>query len=373
MEQSTLNDLLNSARQKAAAGDVERAAKFFEEAMWKAEQHGSQVYEPVLREAMEFYETERLDFRLINTVQRYMALVKPVWSEKDARYLIPLDHLCRAYYRTRAGKELEESIVKALEIERAVSGDRSAAYAKRLEYAANMLVDCGKRELAETLKGICHEIKHDLTKSPGPETVKLKPSGQLLVADRRVFLGLILTGSGVVPSAKFQENLQAAKQLGMHVGEVLISAGLLSHDQLYTALQLQSLVRGNKITMDKASQAFAEAVKQNMTLETVLAKFDLQKFLNDDSDRLGRILESAELISEHDLELALSESSRKKIPLARFLVTQRLVAPTIVAQALELQGYIRNGNVSRDAAIAKLKNAATAKKSGLQMRQGNLI
>jgi hypothetical protein len=87
-------------------------------------------------------------------------------------------------------------------------------------------------------------------------------------------------------------------------------------------------------------------------------------------DRLGRILESADLLTEERLEEALAKCREQKLPLARYLVKQKLVAPTVVAQALELQNYIRNGSISRDAAINKLKAAATGKKSTvLQLRR----
>lgn len=368
LQRSSLDETLVAARQRAAAGDVDRAGRFFDEAIWKAEQRGQEEFVNVLKEAVEFYATERLDLRLINSCQRLLLIAKSNWPANDPRLLVYYDHLSRAYYRTRAGKELEEVIVKALEVERSINGDRTLEYAKRLEYAANLLVDCGKRELAETLKGICRQIRQEHHRSTS-EMPALKPSGQMLVADRRIYLGLILTGAGIVPMNRFQEHLNASKQLGMHVGEVLVSAGLLSEEQLYTALQLQCYVRGNKLTMEKASEALAYACKENFPLEDLIAKYDLAKFELDDMDRLGRILESANLISEEALEKALAECSQQKIPLARYLVNHKVVAPTIVAQALELQNYIRNGNVSRDAAITKLKAAATGKKPTMQLRR----
>lgn len=368
LQRSSLDETLIAARQRASEGDVDRAGQYFEEAIWKAEQHGKEEYINVLKEAIEFYATERIDLKLINACKRSMAYTKTTWSEKDPRYLSYYDHLSRAYYRTRAAKELEETITKALEIERQVSGDRSLNYAKRLEYAANLLVDCGKRELAETLKGICRQIRQEQQRSTS-ELPAIKPSGQLLIADRRIYLGLILTGAGIVPMTRFQEHLNASKQLGMHVGEVLVSAGLLTEEQLYTALQLQLYVRGNKLTMERAQEAFASSCKENLPLEVLISRYDLGNFEIDDMDRLGRILESAELLSEKALEEALSRSKEKKVPLARYLVSERVVAPTIVAQALELQNYIRNGSISRDAAINKLKAAVKGKKPSLQLRR----
>ncbi len=369
LQRSSLDETLVAARQRASAGDVDRAGKYFEEAIWKSEQHGLETQIHVLKEAIEFYASERIDLKLINACQRLLQITRSSWQDKDPRRLPYYDHLSRAYYRTRAGKELEEAIVKALEIERAVSGDRTLTYAKRLEYAANMFVDCGKRELAETLKGICRQIRQEISRTSA-ETPSTKPAAQLLVADRRVFLGLILTGAGIVPVTRFQEHLHASKQLGMHVGEVLVSAGLLSEEQLYTALQLQLYVRSNKLTMEKAIDAFAAACNENLPLEELIIRYDLSNFQLDDMDRLGRILESADLLTEERLEEALAKCREQKLPLARYLVKQKLVAPTVVAQALELQNYIRNGSISRDAAINKLKAAATGKKSTvLQLRR----
>lgn len=361
MPPSALEELLFAARQKASRGDVDRAALLYDQAIWKADQKGLEdVYLDVVKEAIGFYENERFDQKLIFHGQRFLSRAKVGWEPDDPKQLTYMDKLTRAYYRTQDHIKLEQTILESLCLQKKLSGERSSAYANRLEYSAAMLVDSGKKEMAAKFKQSCRDIRNALKKVA--ESKDLETSSRMLLVDKKVYLGIIMTESKVIPEAVFKENLQAAKQLGMHVGEVLVSAGLINYDQLYMALQLQSLVRSRKTNIESAAAAFGSVFKNKLSLEEALSIHGLSDELADDMNRLGRILESAGLIKEMELESAIDESRKDKMPLARYLVTKRLVSATVVAQALEIQGSIRSGSMSREAGINKLKSVFDQKK-----------
>ncbi len=363
----SVDDCLARAKDRMSVGDIDRAGAFYGQAIAKAEQtFDKELLVRVLKEAIEFYEAERMDEKLISTVERLLLMVKGTWKEKDERYLPHLDHMCRAYFRKRSYEQLEKCISRALDVQRAVSGEKSAAYANRLEYAANMLVDAGKRKVADSYKARCRDIRADIAHQPPPQP---KPAGKPLMADRRVSLGLIITGSGVIPAPIYHEHSHSASTLGMSVGEVLVGAGLLTQEQLYALLQLQTMVLADKMSVDQASTAFSVVCKEKVSLEQALTKYDLtQHHSPEEMNRLGRILESAGLLTEEILESALQEAEKTQTPLGKYLVMNGLVAPTLVAQALELQKYVRSGNISREAAVARLKNLSSQKSSGLHVK-----
>lgn len=365
----SIEDCLAQARDRLSVGDVDRAAAFYTQAIGKAEQSfDKELLLRVLKEAIEFYETERMDQKLLATVERLMLMVKGMWPEKDVRYLPYLDHMSRAFFRNRSYDKLERNIIKALDVQRAVSGEKSEAYATRLEYAANLLVDAGKKKIAESYKARCREIRASLKTSPPPQP---KGPGKPLMADRRVSLGLIIGGSGVIPSPVYHEHSQSAATLGMSVGEVMVGAGLLTQEQLYMLLQLQSMVLADKMSIDSASKAFRVICKEGASMENVLSEHNLVNHHSpEEMNRLGRILESAGLLTEDILIAALKESEASKTQLGKHLVLKGIVQPTLVAQALELQKYVRNGNISREVAVSRLKSLSTKKVPGLHVKPG---
>lgn len=364
-----VEDCLAQAKDRVAMGDIDRAGAFYVQAIANAERSfDKDLLMKVLKEAVEFYEAERMDSKLLATVERLLQMVKGTWGAKDVRYLPYLDHMTRAYFRQRQYDQLEKCILRGLDIQKSISTENSEAYASRLEYAANMLVDAGKRKIAETYKAKCREIRTHLKLHPPPPP---KPVGKPLMADRRVSLGLIIAGSGVFPSAIYHQHSQNAATLGMTVGEVLVAEGLLTQDQLYNLLQLQAMVVADKMSIDQASNAFKIVCKENASLEHILNKYNLvYRHSPEEMNRLGRILEAAGLIAEDVLESALQESSKSNTQLGKYLVVNGIVSPTLVAQAIELQKYVKAGSISRDAAVSKLRSMKTKRFSGLHVKPG---
>lgn len=356
--QSEVNLTLEAARERAVHGDVERAASFFEKAIAEADKAASpDLLLAVMVEAIEYFANERLDARLIPLAQRYIELVRPLWQTKDIRYLPYLDHLCRAYYRQKDYETMEKNLLLSLEFLMIQSGEKTAAYANRLEYAASLLSEAGRHALAAKFKARSREIRRELSKAM--ELQSLPCPAKSIPEERKIYLGLILTYSGMVPSAQFQENLRISKQLGLPVGEVLVSAGMLTEEQLFYSLQLQAMARADQISLQQAADIFKLLCRENITWEEGLARFGIGDIQVEDKNRLGRILESAGFITDAELREAIAASAAAHIPLGRHFVVTRMVAPTIVALAIELQQLIINGQVSREQAIAKLSHAAS--------------
>lgn len=357
-DQARFNQLVWSAREKASHGDIDRAAAVFEEAVSMAELiDDPEILRQVIVEAIDYYAAERLDQRLIPSVHRFITLMQSSWREKDERYLPYLDHLCRAYYRRKSYENLEKYVLLSLDYLLSFAGEKSSAFANGLEYAANLLSDAGKPILAAEYKARCREIRRELYQAV--EIQRPAELGKPPSEERRVYLGLILTCSGIVPSVQFQEHLRIAKQLGLPVGEVLVSAGLLTEEQLFDSLQLQSMVWAEQITLSQAGDVLAAICKENLIWSDALNKFALAKLQEEDKNRLGRMLVAAGFLTERELNDALKAATASNSPLGRYLVVSRLVVPTIVARAIELQQAIFDGHISREQALEKLRQAAS--------------
>ncbi|MBY0359011.1 MAG: hypothetical protein K2W82_13495 [Candidatus Obscuribacterales bacterium] len=357
-DQPEVSLALEAARERAVHGDVERAAVFFEKAISQVDTAASQdLLVAVLAEAIEYFANERLDGKLIPLTQRFIELVQPLWQAKDIRYLPYLDHLCRAYYRQKDYDTMEKHLLRSLEFLLVKSGEKTAEYANRLEYAASLLSEAGRHVLAAKYKAKSREIRRELSKAL--EIQSLPRPTKSIPEERKIYLGLILTYSGMVPSPQFQEHLRISKQLGLPVGEVLVSAGMLTEEQLFYSLQLQAMARADQISLQQAADIFKLLCRENISWEESLARFGVGDIQVEDKNRLGRILESAGFITDSELKEAIAASAAAHIPLGRHFVVTRMVAPTIVAMAIELQQLIINGQISREQAIAKLSHAAS--------------
>lgn len=346
-----LSDIIETARQKAGVGDVERAAALFEQAVMQIEHSGNvDQFTGILHESIEYFAAERLDTKLIPAVEKLVAYVKPLWEEKDERYLFYLDHLCKAYYRQEAYQQMKNSLLFHLDLLACHVGEASEEYVAYLNYAVGLLNSSGQKELAAQLKRKCVEISIIVDKSPEPP--------KAAVQERRIYLGLILTRSGLIDSSQFQAHLKIAKQLFLPVGEVLVSAGILSEEQLYYSLQLQAMARAGEISLTQAGELLSLLCKHNLSLEVALKQIGIALNRVEDKNRLGRILVSAGFLVEDELEGALATAAKLHSQLGHYLVITKRVPPTVVARAIELQQMILDGSLSREQAVETLRNYA---------------
>lgn len=120
-----------------------------------------------------------------------------------------------------------------------------------------------------------------------------------------VFYGLYTTLKG--------ESIHAPK-----IGEILVSEGIISQEQLKEALELQKLkigeilVHGGRITASQRDQALAVQNKKYHRIGEILKELgysteeDIRWALNKMNAKIGNILKEKKLITDYDITCAIS-------------------------------------------------------------------
>ena len=94
-------------------------------------------------------------------------------------------------------------------------------------------------------------------------------------ASGNISLGDLMLKSSLVSKQDLDEALQIGKETGMRVGQVLIVSGFITARNLQATQYVQSMVRGEKITLDEALSVLRLIKTENLTLESALARLHI--------------------------------------------------------------------------------------------------
>ncbi|MBY0549863.1 MAG: hypothetical protein K2W95_21500 [Candidatus Obscuribacterales bacterium] len=172
-----------------------------------------------------------------------------------------------------------------------------------------------------------------------------------------VKIGELLTGVGVVNSGDLQEAIQIAKRMNLPIGRVIVMSGVITEQNLQSAIEAQSLVRDGLLDFDTAITALKASYKKDISLQEALAELRWAPKADISSNRLGELLVDSAMVSQHQLDSALHASFETGMPLGGTLVIQGVLSAQLLPMVLTAQEQIRDGKITRNEAVETLKAA----------------
>ncbi|MBI1270603.1 hypothetical protein GC174_09235 [bacterium] len=182
----------------------------------------------------------------------------------------------------------------------------------------------------------------------------------MIDSEKRVRLGELLVDSGVVSSADLTEAIQVSTRLNIPIGRVLLLSGLVSPATLEAALEAQPLLNQNKESRENVIQALKEVDLTGRSLDKTLtgahSECSRRNGIGLGKDKLAELLLDSEIVSQDQLDQALSTSFEAGVPLGSALVLEGILSPSLFPSILQIQQKVRTGAVSKDEAIEEVKS-----------------
>lgn len=167
-------------------------------------------------------------------------------------------------------------------------------------------------------------------------------------------LGELLVAAGIITQAQLLQTLNAQGNSRTPTGQLLIMRGLITPHVLQAAVEAQSAIKDGVAGMPLAIECLKTAWRANRDFAEVLAQHR-SPIDNSETNRLGKLLVDAEVISESQLHNALTTSRSSGLPLGRVLELKKLLNEPVLAAALEMQVRLRDQMIDREEAIDSLR------------------
>ena len=158
-------------------------------------------------------------------------------------------------------------------------------------------------------------------------------------------LGELLTETNFLGEDELRGLLSAAQASGLPLGRVMTTLDLISEQLLTEYLSTQEKIRKGETTLPKA-------------LEHLIAVSEKIAAKENQGMLLGELLTKSGLISEAELEEALTEARQRKRLLGVVLAEKGPVRPEYLSLSLRMQRDVRHGTMKPEDAIDLLKAVA---------------
>lgn len=170
-------------------------------------------------------------------------------------------------------------------------------------------------------------------------------------------LGELLLAARLLSPQELSECIEASGNQGLPIGRIMVIMGLISEQDLRSALKVQSLVRDAIVPFHIAVQGLALAAREKIDADLALAYLGWVDAGHIPSNKLGELLLDAEIITQDNLNLALRQSQATGLPLGRILVSLGMLVDELLASALNAQMFVRDGTLNKKQAIEGLRAA----------------
>lgn len=175
---------------------------------------------------------------------------------------------------------------------------------------------------------------------------------------KKTKLGTLLVQFSLITEELLNEAIEEALELNIPLGRILVMSGWITQSQLNWTIQLQSLVRENKISTPIAIQISELITSSNMSFGKALEVTGCSQFLIESDTRLGDLLRDAAVIAEEELSSAIYKSQYLGLPLGRCLFLTGQLPEELLNTAINAQKFTRQGKISRDDAIQAIRKSA---------------
>jgi hypothetical protein len=172
----------------------------------------------------------------------------------------------------------------------------------------------------------------------------------------KVRLGELLVEADIVSSADLTEAIQVSRRLGVPIGRVLLSSGILSQALLEAALEAQPLVNEGKLERSRIAEALKEFHKNGKPIGAFL---DIEMHSNRQNaadDRLGELLLDSDIVTQEQIDKALQTSFDAGVPLGSALMLQGVLSPSVFPSIIRIQKAIKDGSLPREEGLQEIKS-----------------
>lgn len=178
----------------------------------------------------------------------------------------------------------------------------------------------------------------------------------MLQGANKVKLGRLLVEASVVSSIDLTEAIQVSKRLGVPIGQVLMVSGCVSEAQLEAALLGQSLISHGTESVDNIIKALRAVKSEGISLYKALGT----KFHELDSPRgreiLSQLLIEAEVVTQNQIDHALTMSFEAGIPLGKALVMEGILPPSLFPSVVNIYNELQSESIDQQTAIDQLQS-----------------
>jgi hypothetical protein len=178
--------------------------------------------------------------------------------------------------------------------------------------------------------------------------------------------GQLLVSAGMVSQDELNAALVFSDELGVPIGQMLIMCGNLDPRHLDSVLCAQSLIRKQSIDLDMGVCLLKEAHQTMLPVEQLLERSLLERSgctQNEFTKELGQFLVAATLINHATLSTAMLDAGKCRQSITRYLLEKNLVSAFDLFNTLQCLTAVRLGGIRRDSAVKALRVTVATGKS----------
>jgi hypothetical protein len=173
-------------------------------------------------------------------------------------------------------------------------------------------------------------------------------------------LGELLIDMGFLQPKELDDAVAMANQTRLPLGSVLVMSGHLSDKELRACVLGQSLLKDNVIVRDDMFKVMRIVRERGVSFEEGMQMFEGSVEISEkETNKLGELLIAAERITPAQLQTALDTVESSGLPLGRVLVLTGAVTAPVLKVGLEVQIGVRDGSISREEAIQRLRTVSS--------------
>lgn len=178
-----------------------------------------------------------------------------------------------------------------------------------------------------------------------------------------VRIGTLLVSAGIVRADQMALALAEARRSERRIGDVLISAGQATQEDMHHAAELQAMIKAGKITVEMGTQALKQAREKQRNIHAALTDMGWKDDRAIHANDLASVLVDSRIVSQDQINQASWNAAKNMLPLGRNLVLAGAVSPSLLGSALTALVLLRDGRASREHVIAGLRKAHQTKSS----------
>ncbi len=173
-------------------------------------------------------------------------------------------------------------------------------------------------------------------------------------------LGELLIDMSFLQPKELDDAVAMASQTRLPLGSVLVMSGHLSDKELRACVLGQSLLKDNVIVKEDMFKVMRIVRERGVSFEEGMQMLEGSVDISEkETNKLGELLIAAERITAGQLQTALDTVESSGLPLGRVLVLTGAVTEPVLKVGLEVQVGVRDGSISREEAIERLKTVSS--------------
>jgi tetratricopeptide (TPR) repeat protein len=170
-------------------------------------------------------------------------------------------------------------------------------------------------------------------------------------------LGELIVELGLIKSEDLDYVLSIASETSLPVGRVLVMSNYVTEVELKNVLRCQTLLKEGLIQFEQGKKAIELTTRHKLDLDEALYRIGWNPAASDQITLLGDLMVDANFITQEQLQKALEQQAKTRLPLGRILVLAGVISEALLTTAVNAQLLVREKKLTRPQAIESLKHA----------------